>query len=138
MMDTAQRLQGTVNIVPNGKYTTAAAINAARSRPDISAYVKERALIIIANETTTAATTLTLQHSNTVGGALTNIPAAAITDPETGDAITLADLAADQYQLVALNLELCKRFITVTAAVDPTTANGAAITVQFAGMKTRL
>jgi hypothetical protein len=129
-MDIAQILQDSLVIIPAGKYTTAAAINAAQVRVDTKNFRKgSRALLLIAAENTTAGTTVTVQQSDTIGGALTNVGADELTNPETGAAATPAALnvAAGAFQLLAINLDRCKRYITLTAATNPSTANGAAI-----------
>lgn len=136
MLDIAQALADLGVVVTNAKYTTAAGINAARARIDTSLYVKERALLIIANETTTAATTLTVQDSLTSAGALANVLAAALTDPETGAADTLSALTTVN-QIIAVDLNRVRRYLTVTAATDPTTSNGAAIAVYLLAQKVR-
>ena len=134
MLDTAQKYADLVAVVTAAKYTTAAGINAARVRVDTALYVKERALLVIANETTTALTTLTVQDSLTSAGALANVLAAALTNPETGAAATLSDLTTVN-QIIAVDLNRVRRFLTVTAAVDPTTVNGAAIAVYLIAQK---
>lgn len=137
MLDTAQKYADLAVILTNAKYTTAAAINAARVRVDTSLYVKERALLIIANETTTAATTLTIQDSLTSSGSLANVLAAALTNPETGAAATLAADLTTVNQIIAVDLNRVRRYLTITAATNPTTANGAAIAVYLIATKVR-
>lgn len=134
MLDIAQKIADLAVVVTNAKYTTAAGVNAARARIDTSLYVKERALLVIANETTTAATTLTVQDSLTSSSALANVLAAALTHPETGAAATLSDLTTVN-QIIAVDLARVRRYLTVTAATNPTTANGAAIAVYLIAQK---
>lgn len=136
MLDIAQKIADLAVVVTNAKYTTAAGVNSARARIDTSLYVKERALLVIANETATAATTLTIQDSLTSSSTLANVLAAALTNPETGAAATLAVLTTVN-QIIAVDLNRVRRYLTVTAAVDPTTANGASIAVYLIAQKVR-
>jgi hypothetical protein len=136
MLDTAQKYADSAVILTNAKYATAAAINAAVARIDTSLYVKERALLIIANETTTAATTLTVQDSLESASSLANVLAAALTNPETGAAATLSALTTVN-QVIAVDLNRVRRYLTVTAATNPTTSNGAAIAVYLVAQKVR-
>src|SRR5574341_549219 len=96
MIDIAQALQGMLRMLPNAKYTTAALIDAAAVQIDTSVFVRERVLIIIANENTTAATTLAIEESNTSGGAFAAVPADALTNPATGAPVTIRNLSADR------------------------------------------
>lgn len=133
MLDTAQALQGSTPLVPNAKYASAAAINSAALGVDISTFKQERGLIAILNENTTAATTLSIQHSDALAGSYTDVGADVLTDPVTGAQLGLSDLATQQFQLIALDIAKVKRYVKINASTDPTTVNGAGITVLFLG-----
>lgn len=139
-IDLAQLLSnGYSEIVPNAKYTTAAGVNAADVPVDLSGYDKnQRALLVVHNEDTTAATSLTIKHGATSATATTTLGAGYITDPATGDALALDTLDNETLQVVAINLQYCYRYLTVLAATDPTTSNGACISVMFYGVKNKI
>lgn len=134
MIDLAQMLQTPVVMVPNAKYTTAAGIIAAAVAVDTKDYRHGgRALIAILNEATTALTTLDIQHSSDDSSYAT-LDASILTNEKTGAAKALGNLNANTFQIVAIDLNQVKRYLKITATTNPTTSNGAAITVLFLGV----
>lgn len=136
MIDIAQLLQNAAVMLPNDAYASAAAVNAADVEIDTASYCAGRALIAVINEDTTNATAITINESDTSGGAATAVPAAALTNPATGAAATLDTLDNETFQLIAVNLHLTARYLSISAATDPAAAS--AITVLFLAPSTEV